>query len=82
MDRGGSGGGVVFTDYVDDRDLPHLYNGASCFVFPSAYEGFGLPPLEAISCGTPTIAYRNSSIPEVLGDAAILLQGEDPGQLA
>ena len=77
----GSQQGVVFTGYVEDADLPHLYRAASCFVFPSLYEGFGLPPLEAISCGTPTIAYRNSSIPEVLGDAAILLDGRDTRDL-
>ena len=73
--------GVVFTDYVEDRDLPYLYNGAGCFVFPSAYEGFGLPVLEAISCGTPTLAYRNSSLPEVLGDAGILIDEHQPRHL-
>jgi len=73
--------GVVFTDYVDEADLPSLYNGARCFVFPSAYEGFGLPVLEAISCGTPTVAYRNSSIPEVVGDAGILIDERQPRQL-
>ncbi len=81
IDRHGLKEGVVFTDYVDPDDLPLLYSGARCFVFPSSYEGFGLPPLEAISCGTPTIAYNNSSIPEVLGDAGILVDGEDPQQL-
>ena len=73
--------GVVFTDYVDAADLPFLYNGARCFVFPSAYEGFGLPVLEAISCGTPIVAYRNSSIPEVVGDAGLLIDERQPGQL-
>ena len=73
--------GVVFTDYVDAAHLPFLYNGARCFVFPSSYEGFGLPVLEAISCGTPTIAYRNSSIPEVIGDAGLLIDERQPGQL-
>ncbi len=73
--------GVVFTDYVDAADLPFLYNGARCFVFPSAYEGFGLPVLEAMSCGTPTVAYRNSSIPEVAGDAGLLIDEQQPGQL-
>jgi len=82
MNERGWSAGVLFTDYVADADLPHLYNGASCFVFPSAYEGFGLPPLEAISCGTPTIAYRNSSLPEVLGEGAILLDSEGPAELA
>lgn len=82
MSERGWSAGVLFTDYVADADLPHLYNRASCFVFPSAYEGFGLPPLEAISCGTPTIAYRNSSLPEVLGEGAILLDTEGPAELA
>ena len=77
----GPASGVVFTDYVDAADLPSLYNGARCFVFPSAYEGFGLPVLEAISCGTPTVAYRNSSIPEVVGDAGLLIDERQPGQL-
>ncbi len=72
---------IVFTDYVDAADLPSLYNGARCFVFPSAYEGFGLPVLEAISCGTPVVAYRNSSIPEVVGDAGLLVDERQPGQL-
>ncbi len=82
MNECGWDAGVLFTGYVADADLPHLYNAASCFVFPSAYEGFGLPPLEAISCGTPTIAYRNSSLPEVLGDGALLLDDDGPAELA
>lgn len=73
--------GVVFTDYVEAADLPALYSGARCFVFPSAYEGFGLPVLEAMSCGTPTVAYRNSSMPEVAGDAGLLVDEQQPGQL-
>lgn len=82
MNERGWEAGVLFTGYVADTDLPHLYNAASCFVFPSAYEGFGLPPLEAISCGTPTIAYRNSSLPEVLGEGALLLEDDGPAELA
>ena len=81
MDRANSRAGVVFTDHLEHDELPLLYNGARCFVFPSSYEGFGMPPLEAISCGTPTIAYRNSSLPEVLGDAGILIEEQDPRQL-
>ena len=73
--------GVLFPGHLDHEDLCFLYNGASCFVFPSSYEGFGMPPLEAISCGTPTVAYRNSSLPEVLGDAAILVEEKDPRSL-
>ncbi len=59
--------------YVPDRDLPGLYRGATVFVYPSFYEGFGFPVLEAMACGTPVITYRTTSLPEVAGDAAILL---------
>ncbi|MBU1083343.1 glycosyltransferase family 4 protein [Patescibacteria group bacterium] len=61
---------VVMTGYVPDADLPCLYSSAELFVFPSLYEGFGLPPLEAMACGTPVVASNVSSLPEVLGDAA------------
>ncbi|MDA8217716.1 MAG: glycosyltransferase family 1 protein [Dehalococcoidales bacterium] len=60
---------VIFLGYVPDEDLPALYNLADLFVYPSLYEGFGLPPLEAMACGTPVVASDNSSLPEVLGDA-------------
>ena len=62
---------VVLTGYISDDELPYLYNGAECFVFPSLYEGFGLPPLEAMACGTPVVSSNVSCMPEVLGDAAI-----------
>jgi glycosyltransferase involved in cell wall biosynthesis len=68
---------VLFTGYVDDGDLPAIYAGASCFVFPSLYEGFGLPPLEAMACGTPVVASNASSGPEVTGDAARLVDPQD-----
>ncbi|MFK4997352.1 glycosyltransferase family 4 protein [Bacillus sp. N9] len=68
---------VVFTDYVPVPDLPYLYNAADLFVYPSHYEGFGLPPLEAMACGTPVIASNKTSIPEVTGDAAILVNPSD-----
>lgn len=64
---------VIFTDYIDDDFLPILYNGCSLFIYPSLYEGFGLPPLEAISCGTPVITSNTTSIPEVVKDSAILI---------
>ncbi len=64
---------IVFLDYVPDEDLPYLYNAASCFVYPSLYEGFGLPPLEAMACGCPVITSNISSLPEVVGDAGILV---------
>jgi glycosyltransferase involved in cell wall biosynthesis len=77
----GEASGVRFTGYIEDEDLPYVYSGARCFAFPSSYEGFGLPVLEAISCGTPTVAYRNSSIPEVLGDGGLLVDEERPGHM-
>lgn len=64
---------VIFTGRVDDIDLPLLYNGASLFVYPSIAEGFGIPPLEAMSCGVPVISSDASSLPEVIGDAGILI---------
>lgn len=64
---------VHFTGFVEEEDLPALYNGADLFVFPSLYEGFGLPPLEAMACGTPVVTSNTSSLPEVVGDAAILV---------
>ena len=66
------GNDVVFTGYVSDQDLVALYNSTSLFVFPSLQEGFGLPALEAMSCGAPTIGSNNSSIPEVIGRADAL----------
>jgi len=63
---------IIFTGYVDRDEPPVLMNGAMAFLFPSLYEGFGIPPLEAMSCGTPVIAARAASIPEVVGDAGIL----------
>lgn len=73
---------VVFTGYVPDADLPYLYNGASLFVYPSLYEGFGLPVLEAMSCGTPVVTSNVSSMPEIVGDAGILVDPHDAHQLA
>jgi glycosyltransferase involved in cell wall biosynthesis len=68
---------VYFTGYVEEEDLPALYNGADLFVFPSLYEGFGLPVLEAMACGVPVITSNSSSLPEVAGDAAILVDPLD-----
>lgn len=62
---------VHFTGWVDEADKPAVYGGALALVFPSFYEGFGLPPLEAISCGTPAIVSSNSSLPEVTGKGAL-----------
>lgn len=68
---------VIFCDYIDEKDLPIIYNLAELFIFPSFYEGFGLPVLEAMSCGTPTICSNTSSLPELTGDAAILIDPLD-----
>jgi len=75
-------GRVRFTGHVPDRALPALYAGAELFVYPSLYEGFGLPVLEALACGVPTIAGRTSSLPEVAGDAALLVDPPDAERLA
>jgi glycosyltransferase involved in cell wall biosynthesis len=73
---------VTLTGYVPDADLPALYSGAACFVFPSLYEGFGLPPLEAMACGTPVVVSHASSLPEVVGDAGLLVDPHDAQQIA
>lgn len=68
---------VVFTGRVDDAELPALYGAAEIFAFPSLYEGFGWPPLEAMACGTPVICSNASSLPEVVGDAALSVDPRD-----
>lgn len=65
-----AGGSVLRTGYIDHNDMPALYSGADLFVFPSLYEGFGIPILEAMACDTPVLTGKNSSLPEVGGDAA------------
>jgi len=75
-------GEVVFPGFVPDEDLPALYSAANLFVFPSLYEGFGLPPLEAMACGTPVIASNVSSLPEVVGEAGIMVEPRDVRALA
>ena len=72
---------MILAGYVPDEDLATLYGGALAFVYPSLYEGFGLPPLEAMQCGTPVIAGRVASLPEVVGDAGILVDLGDPDTL-
>ena len=73
---------VHFPGYVDDADLPALYSDALAFVYPSLYEGFGLPPLEAMACGAPVICSNAASLPEVVGDAALTMTPTDVGALA
>lgn len=70
----GIGERVKFLGYVADREIPLLLSGAKCFLFPSLYEGFGLPPLEAMASGVPVVASNGSAIPEVVGDAAVLVE--------
>jgi glycosyltransferase involved in cell wall biosynthesis len=82
VERLGLGRRVHFLGYLADEDLPALYALAELFVFPSRYEGFGLPPLEAMACGTPVIASNAASLPEVLGDAAVLVPPGDAPMLA
>jgi glycosyltransferase involved in cell wall biosynthesis len=71
-----------FAGYVGDSDLPTLYAAASVFAYPSLYEGFGIPPLEAMACGTPVVASTAGALPEVLGDAALLVDPYDEDALA
>lgn len=73
---------IVFTGYVPEAEIPFLMNGAELFVFPSLYEGFGLPVLEAMSCGTPVITSNCSSLPEIVGSAAALVDPNDVHDLA
>jgi len=73
---------VVVTGYVTDEDVVILMNLADLFVYPSLYEGFGLPPLEAMACGTPTVVSQATSLPEVVGDGALVAPAEDVEALA
>lgn len=73
---------IIFIGFVDVADKPYLYNLAEIFVFPSFYEGFGFPPLEAIACGVPTITSNFSSLPEVVGEGAILVDPYNIDELA
>jgi glycosyltransferase involved in cell wall biosynthesis len=67
----------VIYRFVEDEDKPAVYSAASVFTFPSLYEGFGLPPLEAMGCGTPVVCSNRTSLPEVVGDAALSIDPED-----
>ncbi len=72
---------VRFIGIIEEADKPSVYRGAACFVYPSCYEGFGLPPLEAMACGVPVVTTAFSSIPEVVGDAAYLVRDPDDTRL-
>ena len=73
---------VLFLDFLDDNDLPAVFNLANVSVYPSLYEGFGLPALEAMACGTPLVTANNSSLPELVEDAAVLVDAEDVSAIA
>lgn len=73
---------VRFLDFVADDDLPLLYNLAHGLVYPALYEGFGFPPLEALACGTPVLASNTSSLPEVVGEAGVLVDPTDIESIA
>jgi glycosyltransferase involved in cell wall biosynthesis len=83
-----SGGGdcaadsLIFPGYVEDADLPELYRSAAAFAYPSLYEGFGLPPLEAMACGTPVLVSDAPCLPEVSGDGAMIVPAADIGAWA
>ncbi len=81
VERLGLGERVRFLDFVPDPDLPALYNAAAVFALPSLYEGFGLPPLEAMACGTPVVTSNVSSLPEVVDDAALTVPPTDVAAL-
>jgi glycosyltransferase involved in cell wall biosynthesis len=73
---------VLFTGYLKKDDLVDMYNAADLFVYPSLYEGFGSPPLEAMACGTPVIVSNTSSLPEVVGDSGKLIDPYNTKDLA
>ncbi len=80
--RLGLGEAVHFAGFVADEDLPALYNAAELFAFPTHYEGFGLPVLEAMACGVPVVTSNNSCLPELVGDAALLIDATDREAIA
>jgi glycosyltransferase involved in cell wall biosynthesis len=73
---------VIFTDFIPLEDLPLFYNASEFLIYPSFYEGFGLPPLEAMACGTPVIASNVTSVPEVCKNSAILVNPNDVDELS
>jgi glycosyltransferase involved in cell wall biosynthesis len=73
---------VIVMGYMETPTLGYVYNLATLFVFPSLYEGFGLPPLEAMACGCPVVVSNVSSLPEVCGDAAYYVEPQDPSSIA
>jgi glycosyltransferase involved in cell wall biosynthesis len=82
VERSGLQDDVTFTGYVPGSDLPALYSGAMAFVYPSIFEGFGIPPLEAMQCGVPVLTGNRTSLPEVVGDAGVLVDPYDVDAIA
>lgn len=82
LDELGVRDSVILTGYVPESDLPALYSSALCFVYPSYFEGFGLPPLEAMKCGAPVIVGNRTSLPEVVGDAGLTVDPFDVDAIA
>lgn len=78
----GQASGVRFTGFIPDEDLPAFFSAAACFVYPSLFEGFGLPMLEAMACGTPVVASNRAALPELVGDAALLVDPESVEAMA
>jgi len=72
---------IILVDFVEDEDKEYFYNLSSLFVYPSFFEGFGFPPLEAMKCGIPIIASNNSSLPEIVGRGGILVDPDKPGEI-
>ena len=73
---------IIYTGYVPGEDLPALYNGAFAFLYPSLQEGFGIPVLEAMACGSPVVASNCSSLPEVAGEGGLLVNPFSPHEIA
>jgi len=73
---------VIFTEYMPHHQMPSVYQAADLFVFPSLYEGFGLPKLESMACGTPVVSSNAASLPEVVGAAGILVDPYDANEMA
>jgi glycosyltransferase involved in cell wall biosynthesis len=81
MDKLNLSGDVILMGYVPEEDLPYWYSAVDVLVYPCLYAGFGLPPLEAMACGTPVITSNTSSIPEVMGDGGLMVDPYNPDEL-
>ena len=81
IERGQAEGWLIYLGYVDEAVLPAIYAGAALFLYPSTYEGFGLPPLEAMASGTPVVVAARSCMPEVCGEAAAYVDPDEPDEL-